>query len=289
MLEAIARYGVLSSEQIWRLDSGSRQKVTRILQSLAEDKLVRRTSGPLAFVGSFFDSRPLAFAITHKGLRILELAGMPLNVTPKKVNIPLAHELECAEDMFSVVAAVARHGGVRLIDQPELVSHFPAATHAMERPVRLLATADPDDFPHLDAILKKTITFGVIPDRLFALALPDNTGWSFALERDRGTEDITARRIKGRATFFRKVLGYTAIWHRGQHIKQFGAMCKTMRVLVTTTSEMRIKNMIDTQEHVGAPPGLFLYSTRERIEREGALGPAWKSAKRDCISLLDRG
>lgn len=289
ILAAVARYGVLSSEQIARIDGGSRQKVTRFLQRLVELKLLRRLDrGPEVFLGSFFDARPRVFGITPKALRLLAGAGMPLNVSPKKANITLAHELECAEGMFEIVAAVAAHGAVRLIDQPELSAHFPAATHALPKPLRLQAEAHPRDYPHLSDILPKPITFGIEPDRLFALALPDNSGWAFALELDRGTENILAHRIKGRATILRKIVGYTSAWSAGMHVAQWGAMCKALRVLVVTTSDTRITNMLAVQQHVGAPPGLFLYTTRDRLTHFGALGPAWVSPKCDRISLLER-
>jgi hypothetical protein len=282
---------VLTSEQIARLDGGSRQKCIRLLQRLADDlKFLRRVDrGPEPFLSSFFDARPRVFAITPKGLRVLAGAGMPINVRPKKANVILAHELECAETMFMVAAGVAAHGRLRLIDEPELSAAFPiSTTRALPKPLILQAVAHPRDFPHLQDILKEPTRIPTEPDRLFAIALHDNTGWTFALELDRGNEDVTATSIKGRATYFRKVLGYTSGWLSGTHVSQWGDACKALRVLVVTTSEARIENMIKTQQHVGAPAGLILYSTRDRLTAHGALGPAWVRAKRDGISLLDR-
>lgn len=285
-----ARFGVLTTEQHARLDGGSRQKVTRLLQGLVAHKLLRRLDRDIApFLTSFFDTRPRAFGVTPKGLRLLADAGMPINVTPKRAQFILAHEIECAEVMFAVSSAVATHGGCQLIDQPELASTFPAVTLAHPKPLRLQAEAQPRDFPHLHDIFNKPTPIAIEPDRLFAIALPDNTGWSFALELDRGTEDITAKRVKGRATFFRKALGYTSAWSADAHLRQWGAICKSFRVLVVTTnSETRIANMIATLQYVGAPPGLFLFASPARLAAHGALGPAWRSAKRDGISILER-
>jgi hypothetical protein len=128
-------------------------------------------------------------------------------------------------------------------------------------------------------------------DDVFGLVrgqLPDNTAWSLSLELCRSTEDISARRIKGRTTHLRRLLGYTSAWLSGMHTAQWGPMCKSLRVLIVTTSDARINNMLAIQERVAPPSGLFLYSTAARLASVGPLGPAWRSAKADGISLLDR-
>jgi hypothetical protein len=286
ILSACARYGVLTSDQIGRLDGGSRQKVTRILQRCVEHKLLRRAdTAPDALLTSFFDARPRCYCITQRGLRALEAAGMPLHVTPKRSNVLLAHEVAVAEFLFSTCAAVAADGNLRLIDQPELVGAMPPATRAMHKPLRLQAKADPRDFPDLRHVLAEPTPIGVEPDRLFALAREDNTGWAFALELDRGTEDLSARRIKGRATWLRKVLGYTSAWRAGLHTAQWGEMCKALRVATVTTSDARIAHMIAIQEEL-APAGLFLFATPGRIREHSALGPAWINGKGDGQRLV---
>ena len=213
---------------------------------------------------------------------------MPVNVSPKKTNVLLAHEIETAECMFAVSAAIADHGDVRLIDQPDLISFMPAATRSLPKPLRLTAEVHPRDFPHLDTLVRKPIPISTEPDRLFAIVQRDLTGWSFALELDRGTEDITARRLRGKATYFRKLLGYYNTWRQGKHLEQWGEACRSFRVLSVTTSDVRIKHMIDAQQEItrGAAAGLFLYSTRERIAEHGVLGNAWLTSKGDAISLL---
>lgn len=292
ILSSTARYGVLTSDQIARLDGGSRQKVTRILQRCVENKLLKKLgSSHDVLLTSFFDARPRCFGITQRGLRALADAGAPIEVPAKRATVQLAHEIETAEAMFMLNAAVAAHGGVRLIDQPELLAAgVPSATREMAKPLRLKTDVHPHDYPHLGAMLKVPITLFTEPDRLFALQLPDNTGWSFALELCRSTEDIFARRLKGKTTHLKKVLGYFSAWRSSTHLQQWGELCKALRVLTVTTSDTRIHHMIEAQEHVtrGAAAGLFLYSTAERLKTVGALGPAWVSAKRNDISLLDR-
>ena len=55
-------------------------------------------------------------------------------------------------------------------------------------------------------------------------------------------------------------------------------------------TDVRIDNILRCQADVtnGLAPDFFLYTTRERIEQHGILGPAWRSSKQDSISLVPR-
>lgn len=288
MLAVNARYGFVSSEQHYQHDGGSKQNASRYLARCVEHKLLRRVdTTPEPFFSSFFDARPRTFAITAKGLRALAAAGMSINVAPKKGSVLIAHELACTDFCFSMNAAVAAHGGVRLIDQPELMSTMPAATRNLLKPLRLKATVHPRDFPNLTSILKEPVDVAIEPDRVFALVLPDNTGWACALELDRGTEDLAAHRIQGRATFLRKLVGYTSCWREKRHITQWSDAFRAFRALVVSTSEARIQHMMRLQTTVGAPAGLFAYSTPERLNNIGALGPAWCNLKQSDLCLVE--
>jgi hypothetical protein len=288
-IEAIARFGILTSEQVAKIDGGSRQNVVRgLAQCVDELKVLRRIdNGADALFSGYFDTRPRAYSVTARGLRALHSAHIPLNVTPKKNDVLIAHEIEVAEYIFTLAAASAA-AGVRLIDQPEYLSapSIPLSTRALKHPLRLIGTAEPHEFPHLEGILTKSTDIPAEPDRLCALVRPDNTGITLANEIDRSTEDVTAHRIRRRATYFRKVLGYYAAWNAGAHLKQFGEMARAFRVAVITTCETRIGNMITVQEHIGAPSGLFVYTTPERLKVHGALGPAWITSKSDRVSLF---
>jgi hypothetical protein len=289
MLFGVGRFGNLTADQIARRDGGSRQKCTRLLQRCVEHGLLKLVGVTDPSLTSFFDARPRAFAITAKGARCLAEHRMPLNAPPNRAEVLIQHSIDCAEAMFAFDAAVAAYGGLRLIDHHDLVPHMPAATRRLAKPFLLHASVQPTDFPHLGRLLKRPTDLFVECDRLFVLAQQNGSGWSYALELDRGTEDIAARRLRGKATYFRKLLAYTACWSASTHIQQWGEFCKAFRVLTVTTSETRIRNMIDAQTEIGAPGGLFLFSTLDRIKANGALGPVWTSATRDSISILDRG
>lgn len=287
-LANVGRFGILSSEQIARRDGGSRQKVVRGLQACVEHGLLKRVGVTDPSLTPFFDARPRAYALTAKGARCLAEAGIALNAPPNRAEVLIQHGIDTAEAMFAFDAAVAAHGNLRLIDHHDLVPHMPAATRQFPKPFHLRVLVQPNDFPHLRRVLKHPTDLGVEPDRLFVLAQSDGSGWSYALELDRGTEDISARRLKGKATYFRKLLTYYAAWAVQKHTQQWGDFCKSFRVLSVTTSDTRITNMINAQVEIGAPAGLFLFTTLQRLNQQGALAPIWRSAASDNISLLDR-
>lgn len=164
---------------------------------------------------------------------------------------------------------------------PDLVDH-----HEL-RPLMPELTANSCDPYALRISLQhhaKQLTIAVVPDRLFAIVYPD-TQHNFALELDRGTMDINAKRLVGKTSFRRKLLGYFHAWREKRRAVLWGF--KSFRTLTVTTSQMRIENMIAAQREVApdCPPGLFLYSTAERIAQRGALGPAWMTSRRDNVSL----
>src|SRR5262245_46667131 len=76
MLAACDRFDQLTSEQIWRLDGGSRQKVTRILQKCTELRLLAQPGGQRSATTAFFDARPRVFGLTRKGAQLLADAGV---------------------------------------------------------------------------------------------------------------------------------------------------------------------------------------------------------------------
>ena len=259
-----------------------------MLQYLVEAKLLRRLDrAPRQFLGSFFDARPRVYAVTVRGLRALEAAGMSINVSPKRNAVLLAHEIEVANFCMTLRGASAA-AGLQLIDEPELKLMMPAVTQKLDKPLRLQATAHPHNFPHLQDILKEPIDLATEPDRLVVIARPDRSGWSLAAEIDLGNEDLSAKVLRGKATWARKVIGYHAAWLHGTHLAQWGEWCRSFRVVTVTTSETRLRNMIEIQQHVTrGVAGLFALSTFDRIKQHGVLGPAWANAKRENFSLID--
>lgn len=191
----------------------------------------------------------------------------------------LAHTLETADAMMGFDRACAAAGNVALIDHHELVPYFPETTRQLRDPfrcrvdVRVRGSALP-------------LNIAVVPDRVFSLALSNSTRHNFALELDRGTMDIKAKRIAGKSSFRRKLLGYFHAWRERRHTDTWGF--QSFRVLTITTSEKRIANMMAAQREVtsGSAAGLFLYTTPDRLAVSGALGDAWANGMGEPARLL---
>ena len=102
---------------------------------------------------------------------------------------------------------------------------------------------------------------GVIPDRVFALEYPDQSGASqrayFFLEADRGTMPVTRRNLS-QTSFARKLLAYEATWSQGIHQSQFGF--HRFRVLTVTTSAARVQSLVDACSQLPRGHGLFLFA-----------------------------
>ena len=96
--------------------------------------------------------------------------------------------------------------------------------------------------------MTKRLTIPVVPDRLFALAYPDNTIHHFALELDRGTMDIWANRLVGKSSIRRKLIGYFHSREQKRFAETWGF--KSFRVLTVTTSDSRIDSMLQAQRRV---------------------------------------
>lgn len=122
---------------------------------------------------------------------------------------------------------------------------------------------------------------------MFSLVLPDSTRVNFALELDRGTMDINARRLVGKSSFRRKALGYWHLFKEGIHASRWDF--KAFRVLTVTTSEKRIENMIKVQKEIVGEQGsrLFAFTTLDRLAACTSLtDEVWIDGKSQPAALL---
>ena len=144
-------------------------------------------------------------------------------------------------------------GDARLIDHHELLPLMPAATRELRDPFKLRL--------QLRSGLSSPLSLAVIPDRLFSVALPDQTRHNFALELDTGSMPITTKRKTERSSYAQKIASYFHAWREQKHTAAWGF--KNFRVLTVTSSDARISNMLDAQQSItsGSAPGLFLYSS----------------------------
>ena len=90
ILARVAQFRFLTSEQIARLDGGSHQKVLRLLQLCFYHGLLDRPANQHALLASFFDegNRPLVYAISRKGAKVLAEAGVAVDRSAVGVEEP---------------------------------------------------------------------------------------------------------------------------------------------------------------------------------------------------------
>jgi hypothetical protein len=285
ILRAIARWRFLTSEQIVRYlimrdGAASHQHVLRRLNALFAHAYLDRPVQQHVQLSGFL---PLVYALGRRGARLLaeigDSADPNLQWTLKNAratSVFLLHTLETAEVMLRFDAAM-RERGLRLLEHDDLRPLLPAETQALDDPFRLRVTTRIEGRP---------VPLNAIPDRLFSVVLPDDRRLNFALEVDRGTMSVGARKLTKKSSFARKVHSYYAAWLQRRHREQWGFA--SFRVLTVAPSEKRIRGMLTvqrriTQDRLGA---LFLYATPERLHAHGPLGPAWLSAEGDAQCLL---
>jgi hypothetical protein len=285
---SVARFRFLTSEQIARLVGGSQQQIQRRLQLLFHHAFLDRPRAQRLQLAHVLDdgNRPFVYGLARRGAQLLAEAGMPisdkLDWTQKNQRATaqfLAHTLETAETMIGFELACRGGHRVRLVDQHELLPYLPEATRLAADPFRCRVTLRLEELP-------QPLTIGVVPDRLFSLSLADNMRMNFALELDRGTMDIKSRRLVGKSSFRRKLLGYWQLWQSDRHTERWGF--KSFRVLTVTPSQTRLANMIAAQKEIVGAAGsnLFLFTTPERLAAQTPLGKVWISGKGEEVSLV---
>jgi hypothetical protein len=293
ILQGLARFRFMSSHQIIRYLTGiceqeltqqliekpwTYQQILRDLSSLHDHRLVIRP--PLQDLTTF---GPLIYGLTSSGARELHALGFPINAqidwqlkNSRASGLFTQHTLETTQAMLLIDAACRAQNNLQLQDHHDLIATFPRADRV--DPSHLRVTIDHRQEP---------LSITVVPDRLFAIhydadeANPNKTRAVFALEVDRGTMDITSKRLIGKASFVRKLAGYYGAFRQDKFPECWRT--RSLRVLTITPSEKRIINMCNAQVHSvtqGHANDLFLYSIPERLASHGPFGNSWMARGR---------
>lgn len=137
-----------------------------------------------------------------------------------------------------------------------------------------------------------------IPDALFGICDDSNPekigrGLNF-LEYDRMVEGY--KRTLEQSSIYQKYLGYGDVYKRKLH-DRFGNY-KMFRVLFVIESrpdkdpDKHIRNMIDLfhaqeiKKRFGVPAGMFLYTTTDKLFKDGFLAPVWVDVNGKSVSLV---
>ena len=209
ILQAVQRYGYLTSRQIQRLRyaAGTTSYVQMKLKLLCERGLLSRFYPPRAGRAG---SSPAVYHLAARGRRFLRMAGYSEVRSGRRITdethsfLFLAHTLAVI-DLLIAVELLARHG--RRLYLAEVLTE----RELRQKPVRV---ALPDG-SHT----------AVIPDGWIDLRLHGHRQVAIALELDRGTTD--------QARWRRKVSALLA-WADGPYQRRFGTPSLTIAVVATS-------------------------------------------------------
>lgn len=277
IIRHVERHRFVRSTHITDLVGGSHQQVIRRLQLLYHHGYVDR---PRAQIDYYHQggSKVLAYGLGNGGAALLSrergIAMDRIDWSEKNRSVRgiyLAHTLGVADVMVALEVACRTTGRARLLYDDELRS---SGTGDLSFPWRV------------DIEGRKNL--GVIPDRVFALEYQDENNRAnrayFFLEADRGTMPVTREGLS-QSSFYRKLLAYEATWSQGIHSTRFGF--HRFRVLTVTTSQARVKSMVDACGQLKSGHGLFLFADRTILDRpEGILAAPWLTGRLGEISFI---
>jgi hypothetical protein len=193
--------------------------------------------------------------------------------------------LAIAEFLSSLEVACAARGDIEVFREQDILAVSPVS------PVATRAAREPLRFAVDKTVMARRQHYSVVPDGLFGLRFPDDTGAYFMLEVDRGTIPITRSDVKGTSVWQKsivfKLATYYEAWRAGRHVEQFGI--KQMRVLFVTESAERVRNMLAALDQVteGRGSNFFLFIDRPTLGASNPLDVEWVSGKRAAVKLTD--
>ena len=282
IIRLVHRHRFLRSPQIVALICSGSQQVLRRLQLLYHHGYLER---PRAQIDYYHQggSRRMVYGLGNKGAAFLKqergIAFRELQWGEKNRSVGrsfLEHALLVSDVMVDLELACRASGEMRLMTEEDLA---PPDGRSSKRPSFAWKVN-----------VSSSLTLGVIPDRVFALEFPGESGTRnrqfFFLEADRGTMPVTRRNLS-QTSFHRKLLAYEATWAQSIHRTRFGF--NRFRVLTVTTSAERVTSLVNACSQLKRGQGLFLFADHTILENPGEIvSRIWQTGRRgETASLLD--
>lgn len=274
ILRLVYRHRFLRSSHICALVSGSDQQLLRRLKLLYHHGYVSRPRAQIDYY-HHGGSSEIVYCLGRNGASLLkaELDEMFRAASWDEDDnadrrVFLKHALLVSDIMVSIELA-CRQNGVRLLTEQDLAKS--------NRPFRWKMNVQGQHF-------------SVAPDRVFALEFSSANGAVrrsyFFLEADRGTMPVT-RKSLSQTSFYRKLVAYEATWTQAIHEKIFGF--HRFRVLTVTTSQERVKSLVDACSRLNTGRGLFLFADHTILEKPAEiLSQIWHTVRSgQPATLLD--
>jgi hypothetical protein len=273
IIQLVHRHRFLRSSQIVALVGDSSQPLLRRLQLLYHHGFLERPRAQLDYYHQG-GSRHMVYGLGNKGGALLRqergvaVRQLPWGEKNRSVGgIFLEHALLVSDVMVAIELACRRAGNIRLLTDDQLP--LPPEIARQRQPFRWKVNVN------------NQLQLGVIPDRVFALEVPDQSGNPdrafFFLEADRGTMPVRRRNLF-QTSFYRKLLAYEATWSQAIHCIRFGF--HRFRVLTVTPNAERVRSLVESCSQLRSGHGLFLFADQASVEKPGAIfAPIWQPGR----------
>jgi len=271
IIRHVGSHRFLRSLHIIALAGGSQQQVLRRLQVLYHRGYLERPPAQLDYYGRA-GSRHIVYGLGDRGAILLRKEGLAMRGYWGSKNraagrMFLEHAL-LVSDVMTAIELACRKSGVRVIAEPAF---------DRKQPFRWSVT------------LSSQVRLGVVPDRVFGLGYQTEDGRAdrayFFLEADRGTMPVMRANLS-QTSFHRKLLAYQATWETGIHRTRFNF--HRFRVLVVTTSPVRMQSIANTCKQLPRGRGLFLFATTAILKSPAdVMSAVWRTANGESAGLMD--
>jgi hypothetical protein len=295
IIRFVYQHRFLTTDLITALIGGSRQGVSRRLNLLFHGGWLDRPRSQL-LMPERLDNRcnhAMIYALGNRGAKHLSIElDLPLstvNWTAKNNELKngffLEHTLMVARFMVLVRLACKLMNGVEFISQEEIINKRKVLIEANSKELGFQINLNRRKGQ------RKPFIISLVPDAAFGLRFLDRSKEKyFFFEADRATMPIRRASLL-RSSFYKKMLGYHAVWEKRILGKTFHF--RDVRVLTMTTSNERIENMIEVGREMDPRKkglGMFLFTTQDLLSLEHpekVFQKIWLSGNGIKCSVLD--
>jgi len=281
IIQLVHHHRFLRSSHLAALMAESSQQLRRRLQLLYHHGFLERPRSQLNYYHRG-GSHHMVYGLGDKGAALLKHElGVPirqLRWSEKNRSVRtiyLDHALLVSDVMVVIELACRENGRTHLLTQNQLV--LPGESNCEPQCLGWKVN------------LNSNLKLGVIPDRVFALEYEGRNSSSnralFFLEADRGTMPVMRHNLS-QTSLYRKLLAYEATWLQSIYRTRFGF--QRFRVLVVTTSALRLRSLLEACSTLKSGRGLFLFADRSLLEKSGNIfSPIWRNGRGEPVSLLE--
>jgi hypothetical protein len=283
ILQDVYRYRLLRSRHIIALTPGSNQVVLKRLRRLYDHDCLYRIYEPIHRRKRFeLGSKPKIYALSRQGADIVNARDDIRERNAEIGDAFINHVLATADAVVPIEAACRQHNHFRFVDTPELIAQTSSKT---DSPFPLRA-----DVPRGKAKRKA----GLTPDKYFALHDESRPAGRqrrhFFCEADRGTEPVSRSTLNRQTSIVGKLITYGEIYKQKVHREKLNI--NSFRVLIVTTSEQRIDNMLkvlkEASEKHNFRRNIFMFTDYASMQSAADIfSLKWTNGDRENITLLD--